>query len=110
MPSFTFDWEDSLVRIFESLGMTDAFTFGVADFSGINGELNLAITEILHKAFVLVDEKGTEAAAATAVIIGETAIMEPEVEIIINHPFIFLIRDRDTGAILFLGRVLNPDQ
>jgi serpin B len=63
---------------------------------------------VLHKAFVSVDEAGTEAAAATAVIVGETAIPEQPVEVTIDHPFIFLIRDIETGAILFVGRVLNP--
>jgi serpin B len=63
----------------------------------------------VHKAFVAVDEAGTEAAAATAVIVGTTSVpAEPPVEVTIDRPFIFLIRDIETGAILFVGRVLNP--
>ena len=69
---------------------------------------DLAIAEILHKAFVSVDEAGTEAAAATAVIVGETAIPETPIEVMVNSPFIFLIRDIGTGTILFVGRVVNP--
>jgi len=62
----------------------------------------------MHKAFVAVDEAGTEAAAATAVIVGLTAVPEPTVEVTVDRPFIFLIRDIETGAVLFVGRVLNP--
>jgi serpin B len=63
---------------------------------------------VIHKAFVSVDEAGTEAAAATAVIMKETAMPGQPVEVTIDRPFIFLIRDIETGAILFVGRVLNP--
>jgi len=64
---------------------------------------------VVHKAFVSVDEEGTEAAAATAVIVGATAMPPSEtVEVTIDRPFIFLIRDIETGAILFVGRTLNP--
>jgi serpin B len=63
---------------------------------------------VVHKAFVSVDEAGTEAAAATAVIMGETAMPGEPIEVTIDHPFIFLIRDIETGAILFVGRVVNP--
>jgi serpin B len=81
---------------------------GAADFSGMTGAPDLCISEVLHKAFVSVDEAGTEAAAATAVIVGETAAPGQQVEVTIDRPFIFLIRDIETGAILFVGRVLNP--
>jgi serpin B len=63
---------------------------------------------VLHKAFVSVDEAGTEAAAATAVIVGATAVPAKPIEVKVDRPFIFLIRDVETGTILFLGRVLNP--
>jgi serpin B len=81
---------------------------GAADFSGMTGSPDLCISEVLHKAFVSVDEAGTEAAAATAVIMRETAVPAEPVEMTMNRPFIFLIRDIDTGAILFVGRVLDP--
>jgi serine protease inhibitor len=107
MPKFEFDSEFSLKDTLESMGMPAAFS-EAADFSGMTGTQDLCISAVLHKAFVSVDEAGTEAAAATAVIVGETAIPEQPVEVTVDHPFIFLIRDIETGAILFVGRVLNP--
>jgi serine protease inhibitor len=77
-----------------------------ADFSGIDGTRELVISDVFHKAFVKVDEKGTEAAAATAVIMVRYS-MDP-VEFIANRPFIYCIRDKQTGTILFMGRVLDP--
>ena len=68
----------------------------------------LLISDVVHKAFVSVDEAGTEAAAATAVIIGITrAVQEEPIELTIDRPFIFLIRDRETGTVLFLGRIVK---
>jgi len=91
------------------MGMPIAFSPDEADFSGMTGNRELFISNVIHKAFVAVDEAGTEAAAATAVIVGTTSIpVEPPVEVTIDRPFIFLIRDIETGAILFVGRVLNP--
>jgi serpin B len=88
------------------MGMSSAFSDG-ADFSGITGDHRLFIDEVIHKAFVSVDETGTEAASATAVsMLEEMPILEKKV--IINRPFIFLIRDIETSSILFIGRVLNP--
>ena len=63
----------------------------------------------MHKAFVLVDESGTEAAAASGVIVGSTALPSETVELTLDHPFIFMIRDIPTGTVLFIGRVLNPN-
>ena len=74
----------------------------------MTGAPDLYIDEVLHKAFVSLDEAGTEAAAATAVIMKETAMPAQPVEITIDHPFMFLIRDIEMGAILFVGRVMNP--
>jgi serpin B len=107
MPQFEFDSEFSLKDTLAGMGMPIAFS-GDADFSGMTGTRDLCISEVLHKAFVSVDEAGTEAAAATAVIVEETAIPEQPVEVTVDHPFIFLIRDIETGAVLFAGRVLNP--
>ena len=86
--------------------MTDAFSER-ADFSGMTGRRDLAISEVYHKAFVALDEAGTEAAAATAVVMVMGLPPEPRVEVRVDRPFLFLIRDRETGTILFLGRVLN---
>jgi serpin B len=107
MPKFEFDSEFSLTNTLAGMGMPIAFS-GDADFSGMTGTLALYISEVIHKAFVSVDEAGTEAAAATAVIMPESGPPEPTIEVTIDHPFIFLIRDIETGAILFVGRVLNP--
>jgi serpin B len=109
MPKFKFDSEFSLKDTLAEMGMTDAFSPDEADFSGMTGNPELFISDVVHKAFVAVDEAGTEAAAATAVIVGTTSVpTEPLVQVTIDHPFIFLIRDIKTGAILFVGRVLNP--
>jgi len=111
MPKFEFASEFSLAETLSAMGMPIAFS-GAADFSGMTGTRELTIAEVLHKAFVSVDEAGTEATAATAVVVGLTGIGIPEepVQVTVNSPFIFMIRDIDTGAILFLGRVMNPSE
>jgi serpin B len=80
----------------------------MADLSGMDGKHDLYIQDVIHKAFIAVTEAGTEAAAATAVIIGITSAPLSPVYFNVDRPFIFLIRDNPTGAILFVGRVLNP--
>jgi serpin B len=107
MPKFEFESEFSLKDTLTEMGMPIAFS-GDADFSGMTGTRDLSISAVLHKAYVSVDEAGTEAAAATAVIVGETAMPGQSAEVTIDRPFIFLIRDIETGAVLFIGRVLNP--
>jgi len=107
MPKFEFDSEFSLKDTLARMGMPIAFS-SEADFSGMTGNRELSISDVIHKAFVAVDEAGTEAAAATAVIMKLTATPEPPVEVTIDRPFIFLIHDIETGAILFVGRVMNP--
>ena len=107
MPLFEFESEFSLKDTLAGMGMPVAFS-SAADFSGMTGKPELFISDVVHKAFVAVDEAGTEAAAATAVIMELTALPEPPLDVTIDRPFIFLIRDIDTGAILFVGRVLNP--
>ncbi len=91
------------------LGMRLAFQKG-ADFSGITGSPDFAISAVVHKAFVEVEEKGTEAAAATAVVGTRLSAMRPGNEIVFraDHPFIYLIRDTKTGAMLFVGRLSRP--
>lgn len=109
MPKFEFESSFNLNDELEQMGMVAAFTPYVADFSGMNGNLELYISDVIHKAFVSVDEEGTEAAAATAVTMRATAMPSDEiVELKIDRPFIFLIQDIPTGSILFIGRVLNP--
>jgi serpin B len=113
LPKFEFDFSESLVKALKALGMTDAFDPATADFSGmVDGTPpeRLAIGDVLHKAFISIDEEGTEAAAATAVIVGATSAAPPEepLEVRVDRPFLFAIRDTVTGTLLFLGRVLDP--
>jgi serpin B len=109
MPKFEFESEFSLKDTLTGMGMPDAFSPDEADFSGMTGNRELSISDVIHKAFIAVDEAGTEAAAATAVIVGTRSMpAEPQVKVTIDRPFIFLIRDIGTGAILFVGRVMNP--
>jgi len=111
LPKFKTTSTFSLGPTLEKMGMKSAFKFGSADFSGMDGTKLLYISEVIHKAFVDVNEKGTEAAAATAVVM-RAGCAPPRPETIIpfkvDHPFIFLIRDRKTDSILFMGRIQNP--
>lgn len=106
LPKFRFDAPLGLKDHLIALGMRDAFDDG-ADFSRIDGARDLVIQDVLHKGFVAIDERGTEAAAATAVIIGDTSVPE-HATLAVDRPFLFAIRDRPTGAVLFLGRVVDP--
>ena len=112
MPKFELESAFSLADTLGAMGMPVAFipSFGpctpeTADFSGVTRTCELSITEIVHKAFVSVDEAGTEAAAATAVVFGDESLPP---SLAIDRPFVFLIRDIETGAILFVGRVADP--
>lgn len=107
MPKFKFESEFSLSQTLAAMGMPVAFT-DEADFSGMTGTPDLEISKVLHKAFVSVDEAGTEAAAATAVVMRPTGMPSDLVHITVDRPFIFLIRDIATGTIVFIGRVMNP--
>jgi serpin B len=107
LPKFKFEAPLPLRETLQALGMTEAFVDGVADFSRIDGTRDLVITDVVHKGFIAVDEKGTEAAAATAVVIGPTSA-PPPATLAVDRPFLFFIQDLPTGAILFVGRVLDP--
>jgi serpin B len=107
MPKFTVESQFGLKDTLGAMGMPVAFT-DAADFSGMNGKKDLIIQDVVHKAYVAVDENGTEAAAATGVVVGVTSAPPEPVEVTIDHPFIFFIRDIQTGAILFVGRVIEP--
>jgi serpin B len=109
LPKFKMTSECELKDPLSDMGMAVAFNPGAADFSGITGTRELAISAVVHKAFVEVDEKGTEAAAATGVAAFRTAaIAQPPVVFRADHPFFFLIRDIRTGSLLFLGRLVKP--
>ena len=108
MPLFKFESEFSLGKTLAGMGMPDAFGAS-ADFSGMTESKGLRISAVVHKAFVSVDEEGTEATAATVVVVKESEPGKKPIQVTVNRPFIFLIRDKATGTILFLGRVMNPD-
>ena len=105
LPKFELEYEIKMNDILINMGMEDAFSGTKADLSGINGGGGLFISEVKHKTFVTVDEKKTEAAAVTSVGIGITS-MPPS--FIADRPFLFLIREHQTGAIVFMGKVQNP--
>jgi serpin B len=108
LPRFNITSEFSLAKVFQSMGMSDAFS-ELADFSGINGRKDLFISEILHKAFWEVIEEGSEATAGTGVVMkGRSASISKMFRA--DHPFFFLIRDNQTGSIFFVGRVINPSE
>ena len=112
LPKFKTTSQFEMSRTLRTLGMKSAFT-GAADFSGMTGDRDLFISAVIHKAFVDVNEEGTEAAAATGVIMKRSAapIREKEPPVFrADHPFVFMIRDDRNGGILFLGRITNPLQ
>jgi serpin B len=105
LPKFKFEKKYFMVGTLQNMGMKKAFG-PMADFSGMDGTRNLFISNVIHQAFVNVDEEGTEAVAATAVVVGFAAVQRPVFTA--DHPFIFIIQQRDSGNILFMGRVLDP--
>ncbi len=109
LPKFTFETKLSLVDTLVSLGMVDAFDSQNADFSGIDGQRDLVITDAVHKAFIDVNEEGTEAAAATGIVVGLTSFKEENI-ILVDRPFLYAIFDKVTDSILFFGRVTDPSE
>jgi serpin B len=106
MPKLSFESTPKLKPALQALGMNEAFT-DRADFSGLDGKRDIFIFDVVHKAFVAIDEAGTEAAAATAVIAG-TVSLKPQATLTLDRPFIFVVYDEPTGALLFLGRFSDP--
>lgn len=109
LPAFEMETKFNLAEALQQLGMVEAFDQASADFSGMTGAADLYIGAVFHKAFVRVDEAGTEAAAATAVVMQLKAMPVHEVELTVDRPFIYLIRDMQSGAVLFMGRVADLD-
>ena len=108
VPKFKMTHKFDMKAVLEAMGMTDAFS-RKADFSGMTGGRDLFISAVVHKAFVDVNEEGTEAAAATGVTMKLTSMAPAKIPVFrADHPFLFLIRDNHSGSILFLGRTLNP--
>lgn len=110
LPKFEFRYEKSLISNLQSLGMTDAFNSAKADLSGISDALKLIISEVMHKSYIKVDEAGTEAAAVTGITVGTTSAGPEPNTFRADHPFVFIIREKDTHAILFIGKVTDPSQ
>ena len=108
MPKFEFRTQAGLADALKAMGMEKAFDPQAADFSGMTRQEALYISDVIHEAYIAVDEEGTEAAAATAVIMRATAAPMAMVQLKVDRPFLFALRDRDTGAVLFLGRVTDP--
>ena len=109
MPRFKVESSFSLGDVLAKMGMPDAFSASQADFSGMDGQRDLYLSSVIHKAYASVDETGTEAAAATIAIM-ELSAMRPGnvVNLTIDRPFIFVIYDQPTQSILFVGRITDP--
>ena len=114
LPHFKIAQQFELSSALEDLGMKTAFDADSADFSAMTGDKSLSISAAIHKAYIDLDENGTEAAAATAVVMEMATAARPlyppppPILFTADHPFLFLIRDNASGAILFMGRVTNP--
>lgn len=110
LPRFTLESSFNLGKTLEAMGMPDAFLPYLADFSGIDGGQDLFVSSVLHKAWGQVNEAGTEAAAATVIGVVTSGITADGPQVFrADHPFLFLIRDTQTGSVLFLGRLTNPN-
>ncbi len=107
LPRFKFDWKSSLKDALVALGMPTAFS-GSADFTGMSPSGELSLGDVIHQTTIVVDEAGTEAAAATAVVVVGKGVSTGEVAVTVDRPFLFLIRDVPTGAVVFAGRVMDP--
>jgi serpin B len=107
VPKFTFETKTELKKPLMEMGLVDAFDLGSANFSGINKDEELAISKIIHQTFIDVHEKGTEAAAATSVEMEDEALLSTW-EFEADHPFLFFIEEKQTGCILFMGKVEDP--
>lgn len=108
LPKFTFEARAELNEPLQDMGIVDAFDSDMADFSGISASDGLSISEVIHQAYIGVNEKGTEAAAATGIVM-EDSLPYYKYEFTADHPFMFFIEDKRTGCILFMGKVENPE-
>ncbi len=108
LPKFKSENSFNLGDQLKALGVQQAFDSQAADFSGINDKMDLYITDVLHKAFIDVNEEGTEAAASTAIAVGTTSMPADSWDITFDHPFVYVIYETTTNAIVFMGRVVTP--
>lgn len=107
LPRFKIEYGEELSKVLSEMGMPSAFDSG-ADFSGMTGGRDLFISKVIHKAMIDVNEEGTEAAAVTVVVMEKTAAKPMNIEFHADHPFVYMIRDKKTGGILFMGRLTDP--
>jgi len=110
LPRFKLEQTIPLNSHLESLGIRDMFLAGQADFSGIDGSRELFVSTVVQKAFIEVNEEGSEAAAATGAVMMMRSMPMPPEEFVADHPFLFYLRDRLTGMLLFQGRVQDPSK
>jgi len=111
IPKFKFMETYDCINLLKSMGVKSIFNPDSSDLSNIDGKRDLVVSKVIHKAYIDVNEEGTEAAAATAVIVGKSLAPKPisePVHFVANHPFIFIIRDTNTNTILFMGRIIRP--
>ncbi|XP_075897466.1 leukocyte elastase inhibitor A-like, partial [Nelusetta ayraudi] len=108
MPRFKMEEEYGLKDVLVSMGMVDAFSASLSDFTGMSPDHSLTLSDVVHKAYVEVNEKGTEAAAATGVVV-VTMMYEPPKEFTADHPFLFFIQHNPSRSIVFAGRCCNPE-
>lgn len=109
LPRFKFDTRYQLADMLSAMGMPDAFSEGAADFAGMTGSKDLYIKKVIHQAYIDVNEKGSEAAAATAVVMdGKSVSFDMPETFRADKPFLFLIVHKKTGSILFMGKIANP--
>jgi serpin B len=110
LPKFKMTQQFQLGNTLSAMGMAQAFQKGVADFSGMTGKRDFWISAAIHKAYIDVNEEGTEAAAATGIVMRSMAMQreQPPIVFLADHPFLFVIRDNRSGGILFMGRITDP--
>ncbi len=108
LPKFKVEWEDTVNRPLIELGMGIAFSWVTADFTRINRDGGIYISFVKHKTFVQVDEEGTEAAAVTIVGFERTSIGGGPPVVMLNRPFLFMIREHSTGTVVFVGKIVDP--
>ena len=107
-PKFEFRTQAGLLPALVALGLNEAVDPSRADFSRMTTEEKLFVAAVIHEAFIAVDEEGTEAAAATAVVMAASAAPSEPVQLTVDRPFMFQIKDATTGSVLFFGRVMDP--
>jgi serpin B len=108
LPRFTFETQFELTSVLMQMGMTDAFERATADFSAMDGDRDLWVSAVVHHATIEVDEQGTVAAAATGASVSAASVANEPPVVLIDHPFMFVIRDVKSGSILFMGHVQDP--